>query len=152
LNQRSVFVNSGAVPSFGRPPFASAWTPAGTGSVNFGLRSLISCRRFATASDRSSDAVALTSGIFRATSWSKLTSTFVTMRSAVASITAPMTRWTSGPRPAARTRSSTRRPPRQSASSTAAEPIAYATATATDRPVAALTVITAARIGPAHGV
>ncbi len=99
LNHRSVFVNSGAIPSFGRAPFASACTPAGTGSVNFDLRALISCRRFATASERSSDAVTLTSGIFRATSWSKLTSTFVTMRSAVASITAPMIRWTSGAAP-----------------------------------------------------
>ena len=65
-----------------------------------------------------------TSGMCRATNWSKLTSSIVMIATAVRTIITPSARCSRGPRPAARTRSNTRLPPSVSASSTSEEPSA----------------------------
>jgi hypothetical protein len=85
----------------------------------------------------------------------KRTSSCVAIATAVAIITTPSVRWSASPRPARLICSPTRCPPSAISRSTTAEPKAYATATVTiraDVPSLALTEITAARIGPAHGV
>ena len=170
LNQRCVSANSGAGPR-SRSVLAVAsrlaWLAPGASACTLlappwhaedpfagakrGRWPVSSCRRPVTASEHSSEAVRLTSGMLSATNWSKLTSRLVTIATAVATMTTPSTRCSAGPRPARRTRSSSRRPPRHRASSTSAEPAAYAIAITIDLPDAALTEMTAARIGLAHG-
>ena len=161
LNQRWVSANSGASPR-SLSPRASASSVASLAflgaafgfvpSANLAPCPAISLRRLSTAFDFSSPAVTFTSGMCSATYWSKRTSKPAMIARAVRSITAPSVRCSVGPRPAARTRSNNLRPLSVSASSTAALPSEYASATATVLPLAALTDMTAARIGPAQGV
>ena len=88
-------------------------------------------------------------GACSAMAFSTRTSTWAIIATAVAISTAPRTRCTLS------VRGISLRPPSISASRTIAEPAAYASATSSVRsvvPVVAPTEITAARIGPAHGV
>ena len=76
------------------------------------------------------------------------------MATAVPSSSTPSARWTAGPWPARRIRSTSARPPKAISSRTSAEPAPYASATTTsspDAPWVADSEITAARMGPAQG-
>ena len=144
LNQRCVPVKSGAVPSTG----SFERGPVGARSANFGAGRM-PLSRLPTDLESSSPAARLAFGAWSAIAFSARTSSCAAIATAVTISTAPSARCTFS------VRGSSRRPPSISTSSTIAEPAAYAAAMTSVRsvvPVVAPTEITAARIGPAHGV